>query len=214
MGFGSLLKMKLTDVPGHLSFYVLQNFNHTEMHIKVDNDFIPVTPESVQEMLGIPMGENKLSELPRRDKDDKCLEDFNQQFVSSKMIRLQELKNEIICTEEADMNFKMNFLTLFVNTFCESTPMGRCITTPLDHISTNTDIANIDWCSYLLDCLVRTKQSYVPYKDNNYFVGPTAYLVVSLKFKIANLCFVYYYNMNKSLYSLMIVFCICAVDIC
>ncbi|CAI9275529.1 unnamed protein product [Lactuca saligna] len=36
--------------------------------------------------------------------------------------------------------------------------MGRCIRFPLSCISRRTDISNIDWYSYVLDCLVRTKK--------------------------------------------------------
>ncbi|CAH1413954.1 unnamed protein product [Lactuca virosa] len=37
---------------------------------------------------------------------------------------------------------------------------------------------NIDWCSYVLDCLVRTKNSYIPYSYTSFFVGPSAFLVL------------------------------------
>ncbi|CAH1440239.1 unnamed protein product [Lactuca virosa] len=56
--------------------------------------------------------------------------------------------------------------------------MGRCNLFPLSYISIKIDIGNINWCSYVLDCLVRTKNSYIPYSDNNYFVGPSAFLVL------------------------------------
>nr|KAJ0196963.1 hypothetical protein LSAT_V11C700381270 [Lactuca sativa] len=56
--------------------------------------------------------------------------------------------------------------------------MGRCNLFPLSYISRKTDISNIDWCSYVLDCLVRTKNSYIPYLDNNFFVGPSSFLVL------------------------------------
>ncbi|CAH1427702.1 unnamed protein product [Lactuca virosa] len=56
--------------------------------------------------------------------------------------------------------------------------MGRCNMFPLSYISRKTDISNIDWCSYVLDYLVRTKNSYIPYLDNNYFVGPSTFLVL------------------------------------
>ncbi|CAH1454488.1 unnamed protein product [Lactuca virosa] len=55
--------------------------------------------------------------------------------------------------------------------------MGRCNLFPLSYISRKTDISNIDWCNYVLDCLVRTKNSYIPYSDNSFFVGPSAFLL-------------------------------------
>nr|KAJ0187935.1 hypothetical protein LSAT_V11C900464300 [Lactuca sativa] len=41
-----------------------------------------------------------------------------------------------------------------------------------------TDISNIDWCNYVLDCLVRIKNSYIPYSDNSFFVGHSTFLVL------------------------------------
>ncbi|CAH1427166.1 unnamed protein product [Lactuca virosa] len=49
---------------------------------------------------------------------------------------------------------------------------------PLSYISRKTYISNIDWCNYVLDCLVRTKNSYIPYLDTSYFFGPSAFLVL------------------------------------
>ncbi|CAH1430228.1 unnamed protein product [Lactuca virosa] len=62
--------------------------------------------------------------------------------------------------------------------------MGRCNMFPWSYISRKTDISNIDWCNYVLDCLVRTKNSYIPYSDNNYFVGPSTFLVLLYADKI------------------------------
>nr|KAJ0211047.1 hypothetical protein LSAT_V11C400167070 [Lactuca sativa] len=56
--------------------------------------------------------------------------------------------------------------------------MGRCNMFPLCYISRKTYISNINWCSYVLDCLVKTKNSYIPYSDNSFFVGPSAFLVL------------------------------------
>nr|KAJ0197955.1 hypothetical protein LSAT_V11C700354070 [Lactuca sativa] len=53
-------------------------------------------------------------------------------------------KNVIVSTTQADFNFKLNFLVFFVNTFCESTSMGRCNMFPLSYISRKKDISNID----------------------------------------------------------------------
>nr|KAJ0210348.1 hypothetical protein LSAT_V11C400183790 [Lactuca sativa] len=139
MGFGALLKMKITDIPLKLGFYVLQKFDSERMVIDIEGKECKVTTESIHDIA---------------------------------------IKNVIVSTTQADFNFKLNFLVLFVNTFCESTSMGRCNLFPLSYISRKTDISNIDWCNYVLDCLVRIKNSYIPYSDNSFFVGPSAFLVL------------------------------------
>ncbi|CAH1423379.1 unnamed protein product [Lactuca virosa] len=62
--------------------------------------------------------------------------------------------------------------------------MGRYNLFPLSYISRKTDISNIYWCIYVLDYLVRTKNSYIPYSDTSYFVRPSAFLVLFYADKI------------------------------
>ena len=118
----------------------------------------------------------QLDQLP---KDDTSYDEWKQQLQEEAIIQLNAIKKVIVRTIEADFNFKLNLLVLFVNTFCESTSIGRCILFLLSYISRETYIRNIDWCNYVLDCLVRTMNSYIPYSDNNYFVRPSAFLVVN-----------------------------------
>ncbi|CAH1436285.1 unnamed protein product [Lactuca virosa] len=184
MGFGSLLKMKITDIPLKLGFYILQKFDYERMVIDVEGKELKVTAESAHDMLGIPTGGTIHTKLDQWPKDDTSYDEWKQQFKEGAIIRLNAIKKVIVYTIEADFNFKLNFLVLFVNTFCESTSMRRCNPFPLSYISRKTDISNIDWCNYVLDCLVRTKNSYIPYSDNNYFARPSCFLVLFYADKI------------------------------
>ncbi|CAI9298159.1 unnamed protein product [Lactuca saligna] len=148
------------------------------MVIDIEGKELKVTAESIHDMLGIPIGGTKLTQLDQRPKDDKSYDEWKQQFKKDSIIQLSAIKNVIVSTTQAGFSFKLNFLVLFVNTFCESTSMGRCNLFPLSYISRKTDISNIDWCNYVLDCVVRTKNSYITYSNNNFFVGPSAFLVL------------------------------------
>nr|KAJ0194691.1 hypothetical protein LSAT_V11C700342620 [Lactuca sativa] len=178
MGFGALLKMKIIDILLKLGFYVLQKSDYERMVIDIKGKELKVTAESVHDMLGIPIGGTKLTQLDQWSKDDTSYDEWKQQFKKDSIIRLSAIKNVFVSTTQADFNFKLNFLVLFVNTFCESTSMGRCNLFPLSYISRRTYIRNIDWCSYVLDCLVKTKNSYIPYSDTSFFVGRSAFLVL------------------------------------
>nr|KAJ0203039.1 hypothetical protein LSAT_V11C500295170 [Lactuca sativa] len=178
MVFRASLKMKITDIPLKLGFYVLQKFDSRRMVIDIEGKELKVTAESVHDMLGIPIGGTKLTQLDQWPKDDTSYDEWKQQFKKDSIIRLSAIKNVIVSTTQAGFNFKLNFLVLFVNTFCESTSMGRCNLFPLSYISRRKYISNIDWCSYVLDCLVRTKNSYIPYSDTSFFVGPSTFLVL------------------------------------
>lgn len=190
MGFGDLLKMKMTEVPGALSCFVLEKFDSTTKKIILQRGKIDVTRESVHQILGFPLGRKKFSELPLRTIEDNTYEEWTQQFENKSMIRLQEIKMKIVSSNKADMNFKMNFLALLINSLIESSSSGKANTSPLKYIMEDTKISNIDWCSYLIDCLVKTKQSYDPSSSTSNFVGPSAYLVVCL---ITHLLLIIYY---------------------
>ncbi|CAI9283923.1 unnamed protein product [Lactuca saligna] len=142
------------------------------MVIDIEGKELKVTVESVHDMLGIPIGGTKLTELDKWPKDDTSYDEWKQQFKKDSIIRLSAINNVIVSTTQADFNFKLKLLVLFVNTFCESTSMGRCNLFPLSYISRRTYISNIDWCNYVLDCLVRTN-SCIPYSDTSFFVGPS-----------------------------------------
>ncbi|KAL4580134.1 hypothetical protein LXL04_016315 [Taraxacum kok-saghyz] len=73
----------------------------------------------------------------------------------------------------------INFLVLFINTFCESTSMGKFNLNNLYHIKKEIDISSIDWCQYVVDCLKRTKKAYKLDKESSFFYGPVAYLASS-----------------------------------
>nr|KAJ0214366.1 hypothetical protein LSAT_V11C400171430 [Lactuca sativa] len=160
MGFGSLLGMKMIDVPLKIVYYVLDYFNFESLKVEFDNCEVSVETKFVQEMLGLPSGGSLLS---------------NMDYISE--------NNEESCMFEwkkhvADDNFRINFLVLFINTFCESTSMGKCNLNPVYLIRRDTNLSSIDWCDYIVDCLVRTKKVYNPEKESSFFYGPAAYLML------------------------------------
>ncbi|KAL4573357.1 hypothetical protein LXL04_020160 [Taraxacum kok-saghyz] len=183
MGFGTLLQSKLMDVPMKMCYYVLEKLDVEGMKVVVETGVLDVSAQSVNDMLGLPFGGMSFEEMDVVDEDDEesCMFEWKNQFENIKDLRLKQLKNVICLTREADFNFRINFLVLFINTFCESTSMGKCNLNALYHIKKETDISSIDWCQYVVDYLKRTKKAYKPDKESSFFYGPAAYLAV-LKF--------------------------------
>lgn len=81
-------------------------------------------------------------------------------FITKKKIRLHEIKMNIVASENVNMNFQMNFISLLINYLIESSSAKKANIYPINYITKITNISNIDWCSYLFDCLVKTKQSF------------------------------------------------------
>ncbi|CAH1453906.1 unnamed protein product [Lactuca virosa] len=120
MGFGDILKMKMIDVPGALSCFVLQKFNSKTKKIVMEGGVIDVTRESVNQILGFPLGKTKFSSLPFRTADDNSYEKWTEQFDNKSIIRLKEIKMKIVSSNKSDMNFKLNFLALLINCLIET----------------------------------------------------------------------------------------------
>nr|KAJ0196793.1 hypothetical protein LSAT_V11C700355900 [Lactuca sativa] len=99
------------------------------------------------------------------------------QFENKTMVCLQEIKMNIISSNKADLNFKMNFIALLINSSIESSSSEKENMHLLNYITKKTKINKIDWCSYLIKCLVKTKQSFDPSSATSNFNGSSAYLV-------------------------------------
>ncbi|CAH1448073.1 unnamed protein product [Lactuca virosa] len=124
MGFKSLLKLEVDELPSSLGLFVVKSFDMDKKVLKVINGEIKVDRQSVNEMLGIPMGDQKVEDLSFRPAEDECYSKWISQFHKAENIRLNDITNAIISSKEADFNFKLNFIVLFCNTLVESTPTG------------------------------------------------------------------------------------------
>ncbi|XP_042753309.1 uncharacterized protein LOC122195461 [Lactuca sativa] len=97
MGFGALLKMKITDIPLKLGFYVLQKFDSERMVIDIEGKELKVTAESVHDMLGIPIGGTKLTQLDQWPKDDTKKIRYRETFEQEKgRFGVGELNEEFV----------------------------------------------------------------------------------------------------------------------
>nr|KAJ0211108.1 hypothetical protein LSAT_V11C400224520 [Lactuca sativa] len=136
--------MKMKEVPGALSCFVLKNFNSETKKIVLQKGVIDVTKESIKEILGFPLGRKQFSKHPFRTKEDKCYEEWTNQLDDKKMIRLQDIKMKIVSTNKANMNFRMNFIALLINSLIKSSSSRKANTTLLNYITSKKKIENID----------------------------------------------------------------------
>ncbi|CAI9261913.1 unnamed protein product [Lactuca saligna] len=81
-------------------------------------------------------------------------------------------------SEQVDMNFKLGFIALFVNTFAESIPMGTNNLVPVRALVEVDDIYKIDWCAYLLYCVKNSKGRWRPDNPKCYYRGPMLLLLL------------------------------------
>ncbi|PWA48886.1 hypothetical protein CTI12_AA488630 [Artemisia annua] len=180
MGFETMINFPLNELPGSLGFYVLENFHPKSMELRLERGSIKVTRQKVHDMLGVPMGSRKLNEMEPREWDDEFITRWEQQYY--KLGKKEKatpalIAKEINRTSNADFMFKINFLMLFASTMGTLDSGGKCPYNVLRNVKEDDDIADIDWCGYILDCLEGSKHNWKDVKKSgNYYYGPLTLL--------------------------------------
>lgn len=175
MGFGTVLGFRLKDIPTRLSYWLLDNFNEDTCVLYVDGKGISITRETVRDVLGIPMGNVYVESRDEADFRHPLVVEWKQQF--GKQTRYKHIPvEELIYTQtEGGWMFKLNFLVLYFTTIGEANRNATVNLRFLNCIQDENDIPGFDWCTYVLECLVRTKKNWV---RNSHYCGPMIVLLV------------------------------------
>ena len=183
MGFETMINFPLNELPGSLGYYVLEHFHPKSMELRLERGSIKVTRQKIHDMLGVPMGRRKIDEMEPREWNDEFVIRWEQQYyVRGKKEKATPaaIAKQINCTSNADFLFKINFLTLFASTMGTLDSGGKCPDNVLRNVREDDDIADIDWCGYILDCLEGSKHNWEDVKrsGNYYYYGPLTLLNV------------------------------------
>lgn len=104
MGLGVLLEMTLNGIPSKIGFYVVDALDTKKMHLKVHQGVIPISVESVHELLGLPMGGINLVEVDEEESERRILNKWREKFGKRKM-RPMDLLDAIQKSDEAGFTF-------------------------------------------------------------------------------------------------------------
>nr|GFA36527.1 hypothetical protein [Tanacetum cinerariifolium] len=160
MGFASMIGMGIYELLGKLGYYVIDNFDTESNVLSLNDSSILVTSESVNDILGIPMGGSSIESLEPRTADDPFIKEWLSQFGEKTKIRPNDISEIIVATKDAGKLFKMNFLMLFANTMglCETS--GVCSMNILKQIRDDVCVKTVDWCNYIMKCLKDSKNNF------------------------------------------------------
>ncbi|XP_076925140.1 uncharacterized protein LOC143587858 [Bidens hawaiensis] len=177
MGFGSMLRLQVTQTPTTLGYWLLMNYNNRLNELNIGSGVIKITPQKVHEVLGIPMGKIPVLGKSRpRLGEDVTIDLFKSQFPTSARISIKHVKDKLAADQGVGELFKINFLVL-VNTcigfVTKSTTFNQRFIAAIDKTS---DIPNMDWCSYVIENLKTTKEEWRGINDQ--YNGPITFLVM------------------------------------
>ena len=176
MGFGAVLGFSIKDVPTRLCYWLLDNFDEDRCVLNVDDKAITITRETVRDVLGIPMGDVPVEAVDEADCRHHLVVEWKKQF--QRMSRYKHIPVEKLIYSQADGGwmFKLNFLVLYFTSIGESNKNATVNLRFFNCIQDENDIPRFDWCSYVLECLVRTKKTWI---RTRHYCGPAIVLLVS-----------------------------------
>ncbi|GKA57827.1 peptidase C48, SUMO/sentrin/Ubl1, partial [Tanacetum coccineum] len=175
MGFGSVLDFKIKDVPTRLSYWLLDNFNEETCVLNVDGKTIPITRETIKDLLGVPMGSVYVQARDEADFRHRLVIEWKSQFGKKERYYHGPLEQLIYTQTDGGWWFNINFLVLYLTSIGEANKNATCNLRFLHCINDETAIHQFDWCTFILECLIRTKKSWV---RKSHYTGPIIILVI------------------------------------
>ena len=176
MGFGEILEFKINEIPTRLGYWLLDRFDADACILDVNGRRVSITPELVKSMLGVPMGDIHIETRDNADYRNPLTKRWKGQFGKDvKKFFNTHVADKILEKKQGGWMFKLNFLVLFFSTLGELNLSNTVNLRFLPCINNEDDIPKLDWCTYLTECLVRTKKAW---KRNKHFNGPVVLLLV------------------------------------
>ena len=177
MGFGGILEYRLSEIPTRLGYWVLDKFDEDSCSLKFNGNTIRVTREAVHEILGIPMGTIHVDALKGTSRSDKLTKSWKSLFGGNiGRIYFTNVEDIIQSQKEGGWMFKVTFLVLLFTAMGQSNMCATVNLKFLPCILGEEDIIHLDWCTYMIECLVNTKRSW---KRSTHYNGPLVMLLVS-----------------------------------
>ncbi|PWA53614.1 phospholipase-like protein [Artemisia annua] len=176
MGFGDFLEFKINDIPTRLGYWLLDRFDEETRILDVNGRRISITPDLVKNMLGVPMGDIHIEASDNADYRNPLIKQWKGQFRKDvKKFFNSHVVDAIVKNKRGGWMFKLNFLVLFFSTIGELNLSNTVNLRFLPCINNEDDIPKLDWCSYIIECLVRTKRAW---NRNQHFNGPVILILV------------------------------------
>ncbi|PWA65859.1 hypothetical protein CTI12_AA302760 [Artemisia annua] len=175
MGFGDILEFKISKVPTRLAFWLLEMFDENTCSLNLPGRVIKITRELVRELLGVPMGEVHLDARDEANHRNELTRRWKAQFGTIKRHYSTHVAKLIVEKKRSGWLFKINFLVLFFSTFGEAN-LNNTVNLKFLHLLNNEDdIVKLDWCTYIIESLIKTKRSW---KREGFYCGPIVLLLV------------------------------------
>ncbi|KAD6795553.1 hypothetical protein E3N88_06449 [Mikania micrantha] len=159
MGFGKLLSFNVSGIPSKLGHYVVDNLDTSRMVIKTSKGDVKVDKESVNALLGLPLGGIDISALTEANESTKLFSKWRRRYGKRRISPAELVSNISIDKYEDDLVFKLDFLVLFLTTI-DCWKNGLCKYALIERLDLEVDLKDYDWCGYVVDAIRRGKDDW------------------------------------------------------
>ncbi|VFQ77274.1 unnamed protein product [Cuscuta campestris] len=178
IGFGSMLRIKLTELPAKLGFWVVEKFNPRSSSIELaDGTKVCVIVDDIRHVLGLPCGHVKVLSKKVGEKCD-ILEQLRVEIgMRDNKISPLELSEKVLQYTDGGVSFVRLFVLLVVSVLVDSPSHGYVNNWVLKSLEDVDGIAQLNWCEYVHRALI---ESRVKWEKGNrkYYTGPLFCLMV------------------------------------
>ncbi|KAL8235247.1 hypothetical protein R6Q59_021347 [Mikania micrantha] len=129
------------------------------MVIKTSKGDVKVDKESVNALLGLPLGGMDISALTEANESTKLFSKWRRRYGKRRISPAELVSNISIDNYEDDLVFKLDFLVLFLTTI-DCWKNGLCKYALIERLDLEVDLKDYDWCGYVVDAIRRGKEGW------------------------------------------------------
>lgn len=191
MGFsGFYSNFNFDYTPSELGMWIVRNFDSKSCSIKMkDGRKLKITRQLVRDVLGIPMGDIKVESIEEinllEETTVKWRKHLESVVVKGK-IYISKLEEHLCGLAEVDWEFRVCFIVIFFSIFGQGNKDGEVNERIIPILSNTDNISQMDWCSYVVECMVKECSRFNPYSNFN---GPLLLMAVSFLFLIISMMY-------------------------
>ncbi|GKC63270.1 hypothetical protein Tco_1095868, partial [Tanacetum coccineum] len=180
MGFKSILGTTVGKMPLKLGFWLAKNYDPDRNTLPIGNKSLLITRQTVHDVYGFPMGNTPINALEQTKPKNVVVQEFRNQFSikDGHCVTMSDVLPELVKDVTGGRKFILNFFVSVMTVFLGGTTYGAVHQKFLPDIQADTDIMDLDWCTYALECLNSGRKSWDITKKNTFFTGPLLFLMV------------------------------------
>ncbi|XP_031106756.1 uncharacterized protein LOC116011343 [Ipomoea triloba] len=178
MGFGPMLNFQIADTPLRLGNWLLSNLDIDSMQLKFPNGLtLKVDEEAVEAVFGLPRGPKVITDRAKHQKSI-ILNIWRESYEKTDYtITPVEVAIKLEKYLDGGECFIRNYALLVVSTIVRTMQNGYVYQHVIPNLEDTLEIANLNWCQYVIHSLVATQPAWKARKTQR-FTGPLVFLTV------------------------------------